>query len=308
MRKTAGSIELTATDLVGFLNCRYLSYLDLEVAKGSRSKPFVWDPMLKLLWERGSAHEAEYVAHLTQAGLDVSRIDAFSASADAEDQTFAAMRTGVAIIVQGSFAYDGWVGRPDILRRVEVPSTLGSWSYEPMDTKLARETKAGTILQLCLYSDLLRMAQGVAPEFMHVIAPWTDFQPQQYRFTDYAALFRKAKRALRQALSTESDPTVYPEPTAHCDVCRWRITCEQRRRADDHLSLVAGITKIQINGNAASTRSRRWRVCHCPSIGNPTVARAHPTSKLITKRGFRLKVVKLALESTNSCRLKPVSV
>ena len=67
----------------------------------------------------------------------------------------------------------------------------------PIDTKLARETKAGTILQLCLYSDLLRIAQGVAPEFMYVVPPWTDFQPQQYRFTDYAAYFRKAKRALR---------------------------------------------------------------------------------------------------------------
>ena len=52
MRKTAGSLEFTATDLVGFLNCRYLSYLDLAVVQGARSEPFVWDPMLKLLWER----------------------------------------------------------------------------------------------------------------------------------------------------------------------------------------------------------------------------------------------------------------
>ena len=39
----------------------------------------------------------------------------------------------------------------------------------------------------------------------------------------------------------------YPEPTAHCDICRWRIACDGRRRKDDHLSLVAWITKIQIN-------------------------------------------------------------
>jgi uncharacterized protein len=91
------------------------------------------------------------------------------------------------------------------------------------------------------------MAQGTAPEFMYVVAPWTDFQPQQYRFTDYAAFFRKAKLALAQALSTNPDPAMYPEPTPHCDVCRWRIACDQRRRADDHLSLVANITKIQIN-------------------------------------------------------------
>jgi uncharacterized protein len=31
---------------------------------------------------------------------------------------------------------------------VETPSALGVWSYEVIDTKLARETKGGTILQL----------------------------------------------------------------------------------------------------------------------------------------------------------------
>jgi uncharacterized protein len=247
MRKGAQTLELTATDLVGFLNCRYLSYLDLAVAEGKICEPKIWDPLLKLLWERGSAHEQEYVDHLTGAGIDVFSVDRAASVAEVEAQTLAAMRAGAPVIIQGSFTYGGWTGRPDILRRVEVPSDLGPWSYEPLDTKLARETKAGTILQLCLYCDLLRMAQGMAPEFMYVVAPWTDFQPQQYRFTDYAAFFRKTKRALAQALSTNPDPAIYPEPTPHCDVCRWRIACDQRRRTDDHLSLVANITKIQIN-------------------------------------------------------------
>ena len=43
----------------------------------------------------------------------------------------------------------------DVLRRVDVPSGLGAWSYEPVDTKLARETRAGTILQLCTYCEML---------------------------------------------------------------------------------------------------------------------------------------------------------
>jgi uncharacterized protein len=116
MRRSTNSLELTATDLVGFLNCRYLSYLDLAVAEGSLSEPEVWDPLLQLLWERGSAHEAEYVAHLTQAGFDVARIDpADPGGGDA--QTLAAMKAGVSIIVQGSFSYDGWGGRPDVLRQ-----------------------------------------------------------------------------------------------------------------------------------------------------------------------------------------------
>jgi predicted RecB family nuclease len=54
--------------------------------------------------------------------------------------------------------------RADLLRRIEVPSCLGAWSYEAIDTKLARETKAGAVLQLCLYSDLIKEVQGLAPE------------------------------------------------------------------------------------------------------------------------------------------------
>jgi hypothetical protein len=43
-----------------------------------------------------------------------------------------------------------WFGRADVLQRVERPSKLGDWSYEVYDCKLARETKAETILQLSL--------------------------------------------------------------------------------------------------------------------------------------------------------------
>ena len=48
-----------------------------------------------------------------------------------------------------------WFGRSDVLRRVERASKLGGWSYEVYDCKLACETKAATILQLSLYSELL---------------------------------------------------------------------------------------------------------------------------------------------------------
>jgi predicted RecB family nuclease len=37
----------------------------------------------------------------------------------------------------------------------------------------------------------------------------------------------------------------YPEPTPHCEVCHWRPHCETERRRDDHLSLVAGISRLQ---------------------------------------------------------------
>ncbi|MEQ9247220.1 MAG: TM0106 family RecB-like putative nuclease, partial [Nitratireductor sp.] len=121
------------------------------------------------------------------------------------------------------------------------------WSYEVVDTKLARETKAGTVLQLCLYSELLDQAQGAAPEWMYVIAPWSDFEPQRYRFADYGAYFRQVKHRLLRSAAEPGAEETYPDPIAHCDICRWRDACDKRRRDDDHLCLVAGISKLQIN-------------------------------------------------------------
>jgi predicted RecB family nuclease len=246
MKKVGESLEFSATDLVGYLNCRHLAVLDRAVAEGTLPRPKVWDPFLQILSERGAAHEQNYIEHLRKAGLEVERIDGFDITNDSVAATFAAMQRGVPVIAQAALSHERWNGRADILRRVEVPSALGSWSYEPIDTKLARETKAGTILQLCLYSDLLAEAQRLAPEYMYVVAPWSDFAPQQYRFADYAAYFRKVKRSLLKAMLESPTQETYPDPIEHCEVCRWREACEQRRRNDDHLSLVAGISKLQI--------------------------------------------------------------
>ena len=107
------------------------------------------------------------------------------------------MQRGVPVIAQAALAHQGWNGRADILRRVEVPSAFGDWSYEPIDTKLARETKAGSDpAALSLRRPADRTCRALPPEYMYVVAPWSDFEPQHYRFADYAAYFRKVKRAL----------------------------------------------------------------------------------------------------------------
>ncbi len=248
MKKIGQKFELSATDLVGYLNCRHLTVLDRSVAEGALQKPEVWDPLLKVLAERGSKHEQRYIDHLEESGIKVVRIEGVDVNDKAVRLTLDAMRAGAQVIVQGALAREGWIGRSDILRRVDdAPSEFGEWSYEVIDTKLARETKAGTILQLALYSDLLAKAQGVAPEYMYVVAPWSDFVPQRYRFADCAAYFRKVKQGLTAELATVETSETYPDPKEHCDICRWRNNCDKRRRDDDHLCLVAGISKVQIN-------------------------------------------------------------
>lgn len=163
-----GVVHLSASDLVGHLNCHYLTKLDLAVAKGKLDKPSVWDPVLEVLVERGALHEQSYLDHLEVNGLPILRIDGVGVDTHAVAQTLDAMRAGAPIIAQGALKASRWGGRADILRRVEKASDLGTWSYEVIDTKLARETKGNTVLQICLYSDLLSETQKLAPEFASV--------------------------------------------------------------------------------------------------------------------------------------------
>ena len=141
MQVRRDGIELSASDLVGHLNCQHVTVLDLAVARGALEKPAVWDPMLELLRERGARHEAEFIEHLASSGLQVTTIEGAGVDGNAVAQTLEAMRRGDEIIVQAALRHDGFTGRADVLRRVDEPSDLGPWSYEVIDTKLARTTK-----------------------------------------------------------------------------------------------------------------------------------------------------------------------
>lgn len=246
MQSIGQTLFLSASDLVGHLGCRHLTELDRAVASGMLEKPRVWDPLLQILQERGIRHEKEFVEHMASSGLPITMIDGEGVSDESVAQTIAAMARGDAVIVQAAFRSGRWVGRADVLRRIEVPSLLGDWSYEVIDTKLSRETKAGTVLQLCLYADLVAEVQGTHPEQCHVVVPGCDYAPESYRIDDYAAYYRRARQSLETALDIDAGSGVYPEPKTHCDICRWQDRCDRQRRDDDHLCLVAGISKVQI--------------------------------------------------------------
>lgn len=247
MQQTGGKLRFSASDLVGHVDCHHLTALDVSAARGQLEKPKPWDPLLQILAERGLAHEQQYVEHLRQAGFPVVEIDGAGGIDQARvDQTLAAMRAGAPIIVQGAFIHDSWAGRTDILKRVEEPSALGAWGYEVIDTKLARRTKGATLLQLCVYSELLTHFQGRAPEYMHVVKPGSGFEPESFRTASFAAYYRWTKRGFAGFLADHSRHETYPEPNDHCELCAWRKPCAVRRRADDHLCLVAGISKVQI--------------------------------------------------------------
>jgi len=233
----------SATDVANFLACQHTATLDRAESRNEIKKPIFDDPAIELLQKLGLKHEKQYLRHLTDVeGLVVTQIDVGAPWREAVAETIRALRSGAPAIYQATFLEGPWRGRADFLVRVDRPSALGPWSYEVVDTKLARSTKSGAVIQLCFYSDLLSQIQELEPERMYVVLGGS-VKAEEFAVQRYIAYFRRIKRDYETAWKAEQD--TYPEPTDHCEVCSWYPLCDTRRRDDDHLSLVAGISRNQ---------------------------------------------------------------
>ena len=245
MRIQDNRLTASPTDLANFLACRHKTALDRLVAEGRLHKPTWVDPIAEVLRARGDEHERRYVARLRGEGLTIVDLNDVPHGERAA-RTFGAMRAGAHVIVQAALTDSQWLGYADVLRRVPVPSPkLGGWSYEAHDTKLTRETRGGTILQLCVYSELLGTIQGLTPERFHVVTPAA---PEPYRFADFAAFYRQVRARFFEFLAPRAESerrSTYPDPVEHCGVCRWSSRCNKRRRADDHVTFVANLGRQQ---------------------------------------------------------------
>ncbi len=230
---------LTPTQLSTHLACAHYTQLERKRRAGELEVEFMPDPRLEAMRARGAEHERAYIERLRQAGSSIVDLR------ESKDPgvTLAAMREGAQIIVQAPLGNDDFSGIADVLLRVEVPSALGAHSYEPADTKLARETRAGTILQLCTYCEMLAAMQGGHPRRFHVVTPMNE---EAYRTADFAAYFRLIRTRLRSAVTELPAPRTYPDPVPHCDICNYWQHCDDHRRRDDHASLIADIRTAHI--------------------------------------------------------------
>ena len=250
MFKIEDHLAYSATDLVGFLECGHLANLERAATWGHLDRPTRSDPVLDRIAQRGEQHEARFLTSLQSEALSIVKISPDEEApfrervAQGREATLSAMREGKDIIYQ-AVLFDGRrLGYADFLVRVEQASDLGSWGYEVWDTKLARYAKASAVLQICMYSDMVGELQGRPPEKMHLALGGVRAEKVSFRVADYAAYYRMVAREFEAVLrGTPAYPVeTVPEPVEHCDICRWSLQCRDEWRANDDLSLVAGLS------------------------------------------------------------------
>ena len=253
MQTVDGRLVYSATDLVGYLECEHLASLERAAVAGHLPRPTHADPVLDRIAQHGELHEGRFLESLRTEGVTVGVIGTDRTLptdqriARGRDATLEAMHEGVGAIYQ-AVLFDGRrLGYADFLRRVESPSSLGSWSYEVWDTKLARHAKASAVLQICMYSDMLGVLQGRQPAEMHLALGGVQRERVSFRVADYAAYYRLVAHDFEAMLGRGPffPLATTPEPVDHCEVCRWSLECRAQWRAHDDLSLVAGLTSRQ---------------------------------------------------------------
>ena len=221
MNLDGGRLVLSPSDLVGFLYCPRLTELSLATIAGVLPRPANNDPELEVVQRRGLEHESRHLTQLEDDGYGVVQIDTRSSFGEQVEQTLEGA-PGLRSIsfYQGAFldlTGDGpaWRGHADFLRRVTTPSKLGAFSYEPEDTKLARQARPSAILKLCDYAGHLQRIQGIAPDFIPRDSGRR--QVESLRLRDFAAYYRAVKVQFEKAIA--SRVSAYPNPVSHCAVC-----------------------------------------------------------------------------------------
>ncbi|WP_159980640.1 MULTISPECIES: TM0106 family RecB-like putative nuclease [unclassified Novosphingobium] len=243
MRQYEDQLLHSPSDLFTFLGCAHavsLNHLRI-VDPGSLPERAQDDAMAKLMQQSGLAHEDAYRARLEAEGGLVEIPTTGSLRLRAQE-TAEAMRSGAPVIFQAAFLDAPWHGFADFLRRVEEPSDLGAWSYEPVDTKLARSVKASYIVQLGLYADMMAKVQGVKPRRVHVALG--SGKEETFRLAEFAHTLEAAKGRYLDFVA-HGAPQSQPEPCSACKLCGWRDHCAEQLDAADHLSRVAGLGKPQ---------------------------------------------------------------
>ncbi|MCL6562660.1 MAG: TM0106 family RecB-like putative nuclease [Firmicutes bacterium] len=184
------------------------------------------------------------LAQLPACGREVAKIPTPLDPLAAAEETRRAMREGFPFIAQGVLLDPPWYGRPGLLVRAEGASELGDWHYEVWEAKAAYHPPMLAWFASALSGLLLRPLQGRTPKSIALVGRGGI---ERFPLSRAAAYVEWVQRRWLRAVS-QPLPPVPPlaDPVVACATCRWKVPCDEQRRAHDHLGLVADIRRDQI--------------------------------------------------------------
>ena len=263
MRKFNNNLLHSASDLNAYLGCAHSVALGLRKLLNPDSLPDQAEDNdeTQLVIDAGHRHEQDYLDRL-KAQTTVVEISADGPLEKRVQETVDAMIGGAPIIYQAAFLNGPWHGFADFLRRVDQASALNGWSYEPIDTKLAREPRAKHLVQLGLYGDMIETVQGCPPEKLHVVLG--NGEERSFAAKDFHYTIAVSKDRYLGFIDGRAQGTS-PEPCVACKLCGWRDVCAEEWERTDHLSRVAGLSRPQVKKLRAAGISTLTALAQTPT-------------------------------------------
>jgi uncharacterized protein len=204
-------------------------YLECHGDPGEKVPP---DAGTRRVFETGLAWERACFASLDGA-VEVPWDGAHWAAGQAA--TEALMRRGVPWIYQPVLVAGDLRGRPDLLRRLDEPSALGTFAYEPVDVKSHKKVSAKDRVQLRVSARLLEPVLGRAPAHGGI---WLSTDKiARVDLSEHAGDLLDRMRAVRDGRA-RTDGVRCDE----CQACPWVDHCSREWEAGRHATLVRGAT------------------------------------------------------------------
>ena len=226
--------NITAYSVLDFSQCQYKTWLDY-IEKPKRYPKNI-DPWLEIIRKIGIEHEKSYLEDLKKTNSVYEIEDSLDFS-EKEKETDEAIIKGIDIIYQPFLKYKNYTGSPDFLVKNQN-------IYEPWDVKSAFKLKPENILQICHYSYILNKKFDLMPEYGKIIL--RDRSVEEIEINKFYDYFCSINERIKSFISRQKKEP-YPSKCNLCNICEYKIYCENIWKKDDHLNQVANISKKQIN-------------------------------------------------------------
>ena len=234
---------ITAAMLYDLMKCPHRPYVDLFTNRAKRDET---SPFLKLLWERGTAHELKVMAGVQQPIRDLS-----SYSGDEKERkTIEAIQNEVPLIYSGRVTADDLLGEPDLLRREGDGYRAGDIKSGSGEEGDDGKPKKHYGVQLALYTDILerlRLSSSRRPFVWDIHGNEVTYdldEPQGTRnpWTMWK-VYRDALVRVRQIVAQEYQTT--PAYCGDCKDCHWYTVCLSNLESSDDLTLLPEVGRAK---------------------------------------------------------------
>lgn len=229
---------ITGSMLYDLISCPHRVTMDLFANPADKEEV---SPFIRMLWEKGSAHEQNIIGGTGILFLDLSGFQ----GEEKERLTTEAMLRQEPLIYGGRITADDLVGEPDLLRFAghgylagDIKSGAGEEGREDLS-----KPKVHYGVQVALYTDILErkgMSAGRIPFIIDINAEEIPYDlDEPFGLRNPTTLWSRYQEAVAEARAIVSRQTeTLAAYSSTCKLCWWYSACTKKLAADDDLTLL----------------------------------------------------------------------